>query len=291
MASDSFPPFEQGTLRESIRKRSASALASGALVPIDSEETLIEDHGATFPVRVATHWKRKSAASTANPNSPHANPFLPPDPALVVGGVSRTHLAVLNKFAVLPGHLLIVTHIFEPQGTRLNAADFAAWGRCLAEFSSLGFYNSGPVAGASQSHRHLQLVPLPLSDQTASSFPIEPIVETGQIPFLEVRIPLVPDSPPDSPAWLSAADLAYRSGLESLGIQFSKVGEPTVPYNLLITPSWLWMIPRSRAEVDGISINGLGFAGSFFVKEASQIERLRSLGPVDLLRNVAIPLP
>ena len=32
----------------------------------------------------------------------------------------------------------------------------------LAEFDGLGFYNGGETAGASQPHKHLQIVPLPL---------------------------------------------------------------------------------------------------------------------------------
>lgn len=36
------------------------------------------------------------------------NPFLNPDPALIVKGVDE-HLILLNKFAVIPNHLLVVT--------------------------------------------------------------------------------------------------------------------------------------------------------------------------------------
>jgi ATP adenylyltransferase len=87
---------------------------------------------------------------------------VPPEPELTVGGVGPTHVAVLNKYPVIDRHLLIVTREFAHQEALIDTADFAALAAVMREFPSLGFYNGGKTAGASQPHKHLQVVPLPL---------------------------------------------------------------------------------------------------------------------------------
>ena len=84
-------------------------------------------------------------------------------------------MAILNKFNVVDHHLLIVAREFEDQRALLALRDFEAWWRCMSEYDSLGFYNGGPEAGASQPHKHLQLVPLPLAPQ-GPPVPIAPLL-------------------------------------------------------------------------------------------------------------------
>ena len=43
------------------------------------------------------------------------NPFLPPDPELVVGPLPPAHVLLLNKFNVVAHHLLVVTQEFRSQ--------------------------------------------------------------------------------------------------------------------------------------------------------------------------------
>jgi ATP adenylyltransferase len=47
------------------------------------------------------------------------------------------------------------------------------------------------------------------------------------------------------------------------------------------------LVPRSREHFEGISINALGCAGSFFVKNAGELARVREKGPMAVLRAVA----
>ena len=132
----------------------------------------MEDGGIRFLIRILRHLARKPRreAPDASPAAARPNPFLPYDPAMYVADASPTHVCLLNKFNVVERHLLIVTRAFEDQETPLTQPDFEALWTCLAEAEGLGFYNSGAVAGASQPHKHLQLVPLPL-DPTASRCP------------------------------------------------------------------------------------------------------------------------
>jgi ATP adenylyltransferase/5',5'''-P-1,P-4-tetraphosphate phosphorylase II len=50
---------------------------------------------------------------------------------------------------------------------------------CLAEFDGLAFYNAGTIAGASQSHKHLQQVPVPLGPGPART-PLDPLLGTAR---------------------------------------------------------------------------------------------------------------
>jgi len=155
-----------GTLAAAVDEKTRCALETGALQPIETEQTVLEDGGVPFLVRAVSSLARKDeerssrlAADSGGRGRPE-NPFLPPDPDLTVAEVSPTHLAVLNKFNVIERHLLVVTRAFEHQETLLTEGDFRALFTCMAELGGLGFYNGGAVAGASQEHKHLQLVPL-----------------------------------------------------------------------------------------------------------------------------------
>lgn len=54
---------------------------------------------------------------------------------------------------------MLITNDFEEQSTRLSYADLETWYWCIQYADATGMYNSGPNAGASQIHKHLQLVP------------------------------------------------------------------------------------------------------------------------------------
>src|SRR5699024_7146191 len=89
-------------------------------------------------------------------------PFAPPyDPHLLVGEIPPAHMGLLNKFPALDRHLLIVTRASEPQTDLLTPADCEAVLHMLHGWNGLVYYNGGPQAGASQPHKHLQLIDLP----------------------------------------------------------------------------------------------------------------------------------
>lgn len=75
------------------------------------------------------------------------------------------HALVLNKFAIVPEHFLVITNSFEKQTDLLQEGDLAATYACIEAYREEGrelfaFFNSGPHSGASQPHRHLQLLPV-----------------------------------------------------------------------------------------------------------------------------------
>jgi len=295
--------FARGSLAGSIAAVSTRALASGALLPIPTGFEFVDDGGVRFFVRVLANLKRKSDQRSAQQRSAAAgrpvNPFLPYEEALFVADVSETHVAILNKFNVVDQHLLIVTREFEEQRSLLTPRDFAAWWRCMSEYESLGFYNGGTEAGASQPHKHLQLVPLPLAPQ-GPPVPIAPLLSevrvtagSGTIPGFDfvhsfARLGAAADEN-------GAAREAFERYVELLG----RVGlRPpsgrgadlqSGPYCLLATRAWLLLVPRSREFFGSISINALGFAGALLVRSEEDLRALRAAGPFTALRETALP--
>jgi ATP adenylyltransferase len=296
-------PFPRGSLAGRIAAVSASALAGGALQPIATGCEYVEERGVTFFVRILANFQRKAeqraAQERAGSAGRPANPFLPYEPALFVADVSESHVAILNKFNVVERHLLIVTRRFEEQRSLLTPGDFAAWWRCLGEFESLGFYNGGPEAGASQAHKHLQLVPLPLAPQ-GPAIPIAPLLphpREGAGPgrvrgfdFCHAFARLPPAA--DECAAARQAYEAYVSLLGQAGLATPTGGGDDLqsePYNLLACREWLLLVPRSREFSGSISVNALGFAGALLVRDEEALQALRAAGPFAVLRETARP--
>lgn len=299
--SEPLVPIEPGTLGERLEQTRARALELGALQPIATHESLIPDGGVTFQVRQVDSLARKAAERARQPGGRpgadrRASPFLPPEPELALGALSETHFAVLNKFNVLDSHLLMVTRQWEDQETPLTLADMEVLAFCLGELDGLCFYNGGAAAGASQSHKHLQLVPLPL-DPGGPTVPMEPLLhadgdgDTTALPFPHAFARL------DGPAVGRQPDAGglhriYLDLLQRIGIEPVEGGDGELrqsgPYNLLVTRRWMLAVPRQAESVDGVSVNALGFAGSLFVKDDAGLSAVRRRGPMALIRAAVV---
>jgi ATP adenylyltransferase len=286
-----------GSLWASVVARSEHALHCGALLPLATEYGFIEQAGIRFLVRVLANLARKDAVAPVarRTEAGEFNPFLPYEADLFVTDLSASHLCLLNKFNVLDHHLLIVTRAFVAQETLLDLADFTALALGLAEIDGLGFYNAGRVAGASQRHKHLQLVPLPLAP-AGPRLPVEPLLATaryqagiGRVPALPFQHALIRWAPSSFTITLVATALldAYQAALDTLALPRQEA--TTTPYNLLITRDWLLLVPRRQERWEDLSVNALGFAGALLVRDIAQRERLRAAGPLTVLTRVAWP--
>jgi len=239
-------------------------------------------------VRKVTNIARKRADAEANPPG-NRDPFGQPEPELFVADLCPSHFALLNKFNVLDPHLLAVTHDFVDQETLLGEGDFAALVECMREADVLAFYNGGHDAGASQEHRHLQVVALPLLPGLAQ-LPMETCMHGDRLdaPFPHAFARLGSDDTRDAAKLLRR----YREMLSAAGIASVRregVERQSAPYNLLVTHAWMLVVPRTRADFEGIDVNGLAFAGSLFVRDEAQLETVRRLGPWAILRGVTLP--
>jgi ATP adenylyltransferase len=254
----------------------------------------VEEGGTRFQVHLVQQLERKRRAKIAQRQT-GANPFLPYEEALFVADISATHLCLLNKFNVMDHHLLIVTREFEDQETLLTAPDFEAMWLCMREFDSLAFYNSGEVAGASQAHKHLQLVPLPLG-AGGERTPIEGLLteasfegsvgqgSLGTLPAFHFSHSLAHVSHLKSASPSEAARATKAIYLEMLR-GWVESGTPR-PYNLLVTRDWMLFVPRSVEMHGSISVNALGFAGSLLARDEGELGVIRKRGPLGILEDV-----
>jgi len=270
-----------------IRATTDRAASRGALVSVPTETTIVEDRGIPFVVHITTLQDRKKRTDPRQVDS-NFNPFLPPDPELLIDNVSPRHLSVLNKFNVLDHHLLIVTRSFEPQETLLTLDDLEALAACMGEMDGLGFYNGGTVAGASQAHKHLQLVRLPLANGPRPT-PLDRVLPASTEPGTVTKVPVLPfahslitlDGSPLGIHRAAELERLYRRACAAAGVH-----DETQPYNFLLTRGWMLVVPRSREHWRGISINALGFAGSLLVRNHNELTQLQETGPLAVLKSV-----
>jgi len=283
--------LEPGTLWTSIKKTTELALKSGALKSIPTKLEIIEQNGVKFVVRILENINRKIAEQEKRDREvaktgKEFNPFLPYEVDLFVADISPTHVCILNKFNVVDYHLLIITRAFESQESLLTLKDFTATGACLEEFAGLVFYNGGKLAGASQPHKHLQIVPFAETD-----IPISPLLKAvksenaigtiSEFPFVHAFTTLNLGE---------SAEITlekYHTLLETVGIKPLENNMQSGAYNLLMTREWMLIVPRQYDEFETISVNSLGFAGALLVKNQEQMQLLKDITPINLLSKVA----
>jgi len=291
---------ETPTLWERVRAATSRGLAAGALQPIPTTFETVEDGGIPFQLRIVDNPRRKTLQRQRvgqRPRAGDADPFLPHDEDLYVADLGPSHLLLLNKFNVLEHHLLIVTRAFADQEELPDEADLAALWHCLGGIDGLGFYNGGEAAGASQPHKHLQLVPYPLAPGLVGA-PIEAVFGGAEPAGDVLRLPALPfrhallrlDGLPVDPA--AAAPRLHAQMLtllDAIGLG-PRPDAPTArqagPYNLLITRNWMLAVPRSREKVGSIGVNAIGFAGGLLVRDEAERDQVRTMGPRALLCQV-----
>ncbi|MBD1918623.1 MULTISPECIES: DUF4922 domain-containing protein [Cyanophyceae] len=287
-----------GALWSKIQQQTLHAQRCGALQPIDTRYEFLEQEGMRFLVRILANLARKEKADLAQQSQQRlgkpANPFLPYDPDLFVANLSATHLCLLNKYNVVDHHILIVTRAYEDQDSWLTLTDFEALATCMAGIDGLAFYNGGRLAGASQPHKHLQIVPPPLCPDR-SPLPLATVIAdlalkpndsnpvvSPRLPFHHAIAALREGASPRGKTLLET----YLALLTYLGVDWSQPPQ-AFPYNLLITREWMMAVARQQDHYQSIPVNSLGFAGSLLVKNPEQLDLLKTLGPMTVLQQVA----
>ena len=260
---------------------SEAALATGALVPLDTHLEQLQGLEPFVLRRLLSRSPRH-----LRPEGPRPNPFLPWDVPLEVERLGQ-HVILLNKFPVQPAHLLVITAAWAPQRGWLTPADWQAVARVAADTGGLWFFNSSAVAGASQPHRHLQLLPRRRED---ISCPLAPLLEQqlqGAAPPWPWAYHLSRRRDP-----LGGNDLPelYREHCRALGLgEVGRESQPQAAYNLLFDDHWFLSVRRRQEHCAGLSINALGFAGYLLSTSEAQEAWLMQHGPWRLLEAVADP--
>jgi ATP adenylyltransferase len=289
------------SLWQKIQLITEKAITKKALHPIITNyEILTQDH-IPFLIRIVENLERKDQEKKKQKQKQSSisfNPFLPYDRDLFIDNIGDSHVIILNKFNVFDHHLLIITREFEAQESALNLGDFSALWKVLLQINGLSFYNSGKLSGASQPHKHLQLVPYPLA-QEIETIPIndlvlsykntEEIITLKELPYKH-SIEFFGDIDDKSGEELGQITLKkYHQLLEKLNIKIEN-NKPSQNYNLLLTKDWMMIVPRSQEKYQSISINSLGFAGAFLVKNQEQLNLIMDSNLLEILAEVAIKI-
>lgn len=203
------------------------------------------------------------------------------------GGLGEQYGLLLNKFAVVPLHFLLVTKHYEPQHAPLTPPQLLASYQILQAFANadrpkrdspggdlLVFYNCGEDSGASQQHKHLQMAPMEGGEGSLGYFPTEKAAAAHQLsesdakkPFSLPQLPYahhirridIPErgdvDPMDAMQHLAQVYLSLLDAMiDNLRALPDLKSSPEktrlgqgMSYNLLMTRRHMHIIPRSQA--------------------------------------------
>lgn len=262
------------------------AIDCGALQPLKTIEYKITNSKYQYKLRLLEN-------KTPYFNSeygPRVNPFIPWDKPLEVKSLSDKHVVILNKYPVQLGHMLLITKQWKPQSGWLDKDDFNEIINIEKDTNGLWFFNSSKEAGASQPHRHIQLlrrgeneIICPREEWFRSRSNKNNDLTSNMNKSISIKT-----RKSESPYDLYKAYKSLCIKMNVGNIDSDKF--PLVPYNLLITNEWIAIIRRIKEKSYGFNINALGFAGYFLGKKNSDIKLLVNEGPEKILNEVVSPI-
>lgn len=220
---------------------------------------------------------------------------------------------MLNKFAVVPEHFLLVTRAFKQQTHLLGADDLAAAHACVRAYHGHSgrelfvFFNSGEHSGASQPHRHLQLLPVDrmregLAGAGGEGWSVLADRLTGgdgggegcgraELPLATFAERIAEDVEPEAlraayvRLYCLARAAAGLDGGELAGLAGDDV-PAEISYNLAMTRTSLVVCPRlaegdvvrsgDGKEAGRLALNGTVLAGTGLVKSEAEWDALRA---------------
>ncbi|MBP6018644.1 MAG: phosphorylase [Burkholderiaceae bacterium] len=281
-----------------VEQRSVAALASGDLLPITTEQTDVLDQGLRFLVRWVSTLAAKDETKVAmpgGPRDPNFNPFLNPDPELLIGPVGDRHVAILNKFPVCANHVVLACREFQEQLSPLALDDFSALATVMSEDGGLGFYNGGTEAGASQRHKHVQWLPTAKGNASLqflvagfpSDTPEHGVLSHPLLAFQHAFVKTQCGLGVTTATSAASMHRAFQLACASLGLVTNDQGL-LPPCNLLVEQGWLLLVPRLREHVGDVSVNALSYGGTLYVRHPEQVEPVRQMGPLAILTQAGI---
>lgn len=274
-----------GRFFQKAQSTSKAATISGALIPL---ATSLEQISGAYGIQFDLRHLISATPKHLRPAGPKPNPFHPWDPRLEVETLGNEHVLILNKYPVQFGHMLLITREWKPQTGWLQFSDFGAVASVDADTTGLWFFNSGPDAGASQPHRHLQLLPRATDEQICP-----------RDRWFRAMADGTHNDPKDRIQQFSRV-YALKGPLDGSilhGLYLRLAGElglghpqsdprPRRAYNLLLCRNWMALILRGAEGTHGFSVNALGFAGSLLCTPSSDRNWIVEEGPDALLASV-----
>lgn len=311
------PPIVPPNLPVLVKAAFVKAQASGDLIYYPTQVTILTIGSLAFQLRYSPSLAQKpKPPKPVEPNARPFNPFENPSPALLIAPLPPSHRLVLNKFAVVPEHFILATRDFKPQTHLLERGDIDAAHACIQAYRSAGqrlfvFFNSGAHSGASQPHRHLQLLPVERMEydlktaENGSEWDILADKVCGRettLPFTVFTSPLNAEMSADDRhlAYLSLYKRAVRAALAN--VEAVEEGEAQISYNFAMTDNCMALCPRTAEsarvedengnQIGPVALNGTVLAGTALVKNQVEWDALRTSSTIlyDVLREIGVPL-
>lgn len=276
-----------------VSAKRAEALASGELQQIETEQVVIMQGDLPFIVRWlnADQAEHKSLFSGSATYATTTNPFLPPAEALTVGKIGDYHHVVLNKYPVCENHVVLARSDIAQQLEPLEYQDFLALAALICEEGGLGFYNGGPLAGASQAHKHVQWIPEAdgnaslsyVCQQLSADADEHSVHQISQfaMPHAVIRL----STSHDVDEYARSLFVAYQLACMRLKQEPDELGLMP-PANILVDRQWLLMVPRTLQQAEQVAVNALSFGGVLYVNDEVHVDTIRKVGPLRLLAAV-----
>ncbi|KAI1104204.1 HIT-like protein [Jackrogersella minutella] len=310
-------PFVPQNLPALVKAAFNKARINGDVTYYPTQVAILSPGSITFQLRYAPSLALKpKAPKPKEPNGKPFNPFENPSSAMLVTELPPSHRLVLNKFAVVPEHFIIVTREVKPQTYVLEKDDIEATFACIQAYHAEGqklfaFFNSGPHSGASQPHRHLQLLPVErmrdgLEDVDRGSewsVLVERLAEAGKapLPFNVFTATIRSDMSPEERhnAYLELYRRAVKTVFPDREVRSE--GEAEISYNFAMTSNTMALCPRtaeglkvknkSGEDVGELSLNGTVLAGTALVKTQAEWDALREDPDMllDVLKKIGLP--
>ncbi|KAF9940560.1 bifunctional AP-4-A phosphorylase/ADP sulfurylase [Mortierella antarctica] len=316
-----------------------TALASGELIFTPSETYKIKEtvyniecqvsyapalakkpHGVLLTVEEDPRPRLDRPSTPVVKSVQKSNPFLPHTPALYVTDASEEHKILLNKFCIVPRHFLVVTKDFCQQTDPLSPEDMlAVWNTLKAVRNTqdaLAFYNCGSRSGASQPHKHMQVLPLeapaPIAALVRECSKRQPGKKENRpgdvfsVPFNCINhVILLPDSEKTDKSEEDILIEAYITLMDAMMVSIREYAEQetlsehdrklcssimssSFAYSWILTRDFMMIVPRKQESshpVNGIAldINTLGFAGLVLAKTKGELELVQTRGVLEIV--------
>ena len=264
---------------------SRKAIDCGAIIPLDTIKYESKEAFIDYELR----FLKSPIPKYLIEYGPKINPFIPWDKRLEIQSINNYHTLILNKYPVQIGHMLLITNKWKPQDGWLNIEDFDAIQNVDIDTTGLWFFNSSSKAGASQPHRHFQLLPRHKDESICPRYDWFCSLLNNSSDIVSLISHCISIKPRNKKKGSSSNDL-YTSYLRMIkemdlgDIEFNN--KPLKPYNLLITSQWMALIKRKTDRSNGFNINALGFAGYFLGTKNSDVDKLIKFGPENILKDV-----
>lgn len=203
-----------------------------------------------------------------------------------IGNIGTSHILAFSKFSVFRPHLLLLTsNGWRRQHEVLDSEDFGALWDVMARVGEnwIGIFNCGKEGGCSRLHKHLQLFRLP-DHEEFMLFP-DRDGDTRHLPFKCFLHRF------EKTATCEDIFTVYERLLQEVRSILGIGNEANCPHNFVLNLSkgWIVVIPRRKADVDGLGVNAVGMMGIMPMKGQEDYEKWLAIEPEKVLAETGIP--